>query len=116
MATRTGGLRRWMALFLCVIMFASMLPIGSAFAEGEAEVVFSVSPSAAKVSVQDQEGNKVEEKEGNSYLLSPGTYTYTVSCEGYVSKESIEFTVPTSDKMQIDVEKKNIPLNSPLTS
>ena len=37
MSTRTNYFRRWMALFLCLVMCASMFPSGIAFAEGEEE-------------------------------------------------------------------------------
>ena len=37
MEVRTGFFKRWMAMFLCLVMFVSMLPVGTAFADEGAE-------------------------------------------------------------------------------
>ena len=62
MKVRTGVFHRWMALFLCIVMFASMLPVSSAFAEGETEVTVDAEET---VSVDGVEGAPAETNDTN---------------------------------------------------
>lgn len=48
-------------------------------------VVFEMAPENAMVTVTDTDGNKQEAQENRSFLLSAGTYQYTVSAQGYQS-------------------------------
>ncbi len=48
-------------------------------------VVFETAPENAVVTVTDTDGNQKEAQEDGSFLLSGGTYQYTVSAQGYQS-------------------------------
>ena len=56
-------------------------------------VVFVCDPAETEVTVYDAKGAEIDPEEDGSYLLVPGSYTYTASCEGYVSDEDIEFVI-----------------------
>ena len=56
-------------------------------------VIFACDPAETAVTVRDAEGAEIDPEEDGSYLLVPGSYTYTASCEGYVSDEDIEFVI-----------------------
>ena len=56
-------------------------------------VVFVCDPAKTEVTVYDAEGAEITPEEDGSYLLVPGSYTYSASCEGYVSDEDIEFVI-----------------------
>ena len=60
------------------------------------EVRFSVIPNDADVEVKDSQQNIVEPTYTYNYDLEAGTYTYTVSKDGYISKTG-EFEVTDDD-------------------
>lgn len=53
----------------------------------------------ADITVKNDKGRIVSPKQGNSgtYRLASGEYTYTASKKGYISSESVKFTVNTDD-------------------
>ncbi|MBR0161122.1 MAG: hypothetical protein IJQ02_07580 [Oscillospiraceae bacterium] len=54
MKVKTTRFHRWMALFLCIVMFASLLPVGTAFAE-DAEADTEAIPVEEAAAVEEQE-------------------------------------------------------------
>jgi len=50
-------------------------------------VVFDVTPEDADVIVKDVNDNLVPPEEQGVYALNSGFYTYTVSKEGFITKE-----------------------------
>ena len=68
MKVRTGVFHRWMALFLCIVMFASMLPVSSAFAEEETEVTVDATETVTVDGVEGApaETNEAIESESNT--------------------------------------------------
>ena len=64
-------------------------------------VVFATEPTEAVVTVfwKDELGEKqvVEPEEDGSYLLIPGTWFYSVSCEGYYGADEVQLVVVASD-------------------
>ena len=54
MKVKTTRFHRWMALFLCIVMFASLLPVGTAFAE-DAEADTEAVPVEEAAAVEEQE-------------------------------------------------------------
>lgn len=67
-------------------------------------VRFSCTPADAEVTVFDAAGEAAAPEDDGSYLLVPGDYTYTASCEGYIAAENVSFTVADgSAETAIDV-------------
>ncbi|MCD7947519.1 MAG: S-layer homology domain-containing protein [Oscillospiraceae bacterium] len=70
----------------------------------EATVTFSLAPATARVSLQDAQGNEISPQEDGTYCLVAGSYTYTVSADGYesyegtltISGDGLSRTVPVS--------------------
>lgn len=58
-----------------------------------AAVPFSIMPSNAVLTIRDESSNVVYEGTGRTISLPAGSYTYTVTCEGYTSKTDGSFTV-----------------------
>ena len=57
MSGKTKGFHRWMALFLCVVMFASMLPAGSVFADDGQTVVLGLADDDLDIPEEVDEGD-----------------------------------------------------------
>ena len=60
-------------------------------------VTIAVTPADAAVVVKDSEGNEVGAEDDGSYVLTNGTYTYSVTKTGY-NAENGEFTVDSREK------------------
>jgi len=60
-------------------------------------VTFEVTPEGATVVVKDSENNEVTAEADGTYKLVAGEYSYTVSADGYVTKEGT-FTVSDKDE------------------
>ena len=58
-----------------------------------AAVPFSIMPSNAVLTIRDESSNVVYAGTGRTISLPAGSYTYTVTCEGYTSKTDGSFTV-----------------------
>ena len=63
-------------------------------------VVFVCDPAETEVTVYDAEGAEIDPEEDGSYLLVPGSYTYSASCEGYVYVENVEFVIEDGAETQ----------------
>lgn len=71
-------------------------------------VTFTTTPADATVTVKDADGNVVAPKEGKTYALTAGNYTYTVSADGYVSKTAA-LTVKGEEALTVTLEKTVTP-------
>ncbi len=58
-----------------------------------ASVPFKITPSNAVLTIRDVSSNVVYAGAGRTISLPAGSYTYTVTCEGYTSKTDGSFTV-----------------------
>lgn len=63
-------------------------------------VIFACDPAETEVTVRDAEGAEIAPEEDGSYLLVPGSYTYSASCEGYVYVENVEFVIEDGAETQ----------------
>lgn len=70
------------------------------------QVLFSIAPEDATLTVKDSEGNTLVPSEGTTYFLADGKYTYEVKKTGYET-QSKEFEVKGSD-INIDVALLNV--------
>ena len=67
-------------------------------------VIFACDPAETEVTVRDAEGAEIAPEEDGSYLLVPGSYTYSASCEGYVYVENVEFIIDGgTETMEIEI-------------
>lgn len=60
-------------------------------------VTFSKTPSTATIVVK-KGSTVIDPAEGGVYYLEEGSYTYTASAEGYVTKANQSFSITSSDK------------------
>ena len=140
-------LKRSFALLLCMIMCLSLLPEVHVHAEdatgdeivvvadtqGEEQAVetdtvleavqpvrveFVRDPEELTLTVYDENGEEIEAEEDGSYLLIPGQYSYTATCEGYAAAENVEFTVEAGNEpieiieIKVSLTKNQIPFSS----
>ena len=120
-------LKRGFALLLCMIMCLSLLPeihVHAEDAAGEETVIvadtqgeekedeteaeleavqpvrveFVRDPEELTLTVYDENGEEIEAEEDGSYLLSPGQYSYTATCEGYTAVVNSPFEVTFQNK------------------
>ncbi len=61
-------------------------------------VSFPNMPAGAVISVKDSEGVLQTAREGGTYLLSDGTYTYSAELFGYAPARDVSFTVSGADR------------------
>jgi hypothetical protein len=66
------------------------------------KITFSVTPEGATVVVKDSDAEAIEAEEDGSYELVAGTYSYSVSNEGYVTEED-EFTVSKAATITVEL-------------
>ena len=66
-----------------------------------AAVPFSIMPSNAVLTIRDESSNVVYEGTGRTISLPAGSYTYTVTCEGY-TPETDSFTVSKEEANNSD--------------
>ena len=86
---------RCMALVLALMMILSLFPVG-AFAEGDGSlpVHFICDETTASVTVYDAGGQPVAVGADGVHHLTPGTYSYSATAEGYESTGMQTFMVP----------------------
>lgn len=114
--------RKLLAIVLSVVMLLSLMPAGliTAFAEPDdsptpVTVDFTVTlkcgseaVSGATVKIGDEE--KTSDSDGKtSFSLTEGTYTFSVTAEGYVTQTNDSFAVASSDtNFDIEMTKKTV--------
>lgn len=76
-------------------------------------VTFTATPADAVVTVYDSGSEKVEPAEGNTYHLADGSYTYTVSANGYVSKSGSFEVSGAPQTIQVELEKVPVEPGTP---
>lgn len=64
-------------------------------------IAFEVTPSDAKVVVKDSAGQVVNPEDDGAYMLKAGTYSYTVSADGYAEVSVAEFVVSKAERIVI---------------
>ena len=69
-----------------------------------ARVRFVRSPEELSLTVFDADGCTIEPEEDGTYLLRPGEYSYTATCEGYESAENVAFTVEGDCEVEVVLE------------
>lgn len=63
----------------------------------DCEVTFSTTPENATIVVKDSESETVNPDASGKYYLVAGSYTYTASAEGYVTKADQTLTIAAGD-------------------
>lgn len=71
----------------------------------EYTIIFNI-PSGASLVVKDIDGNIIEPNSTNTYSLKVGEYIYSVSKEGYYSKDNVLFKVLENSTIDISLESK----------
>ena len=109
--------KRILAMFLCIVMCVSMVPV-QAFAEDLVEeatgsiepmavrVEFNCNPADTIIWVASDTVDEYAPEEDGSYLLLPGCYYYMAYCGGYVGIEEELIIEEGSENMTIDVVLK----------
>ena len=82
------------------------LTSGSSVTEKTYIVTFKITPEDAIVVVKDSNGLIVDPKEGNTYELKAGDYTYTVTADGYTSIVDKPLEINNKKKIKVSLEKK----------
>ena len=62
------------------------------------KVTFSVTPASAVVVVKNSKGEEIGAHNDGKYYLKEGTYTYSVSADGYVAKDAQTLVITNSDE------------------
>ena len=76
------------------------------------KVTFTTTPENAAVVVKDAQGKEVAPAEGKTYTLEAGSYNYTVSAEGYVTKMAAVL-VKGDETVSVELEKTTTPAPDP---
>lgn len=71
------------------------------------KVSFATTPENAVVVVKDGSGKVMAPAEGKTYTLEEGSYSYTVSAEGYVAKTA-DFKVSEAASIKVELEKETV--------
>lgn len=76
-------------------------------------VTFDVTPEDANVVVKDSENVEVIAETDGTYNLETGTYSYTVSAEGYITKAGTFIVVDEAQTITVVLEKETVQPETP---
>ncbi len=78
-------------------------------------VTFNTTPQEATITLRDSEGQIVAPKEGKTYKLKAGTYTYDVTAEGYYSLTNQVIGIAEDTTIQVQALDKILYVSFSLT-